>query len=224
MLSLDAHNPPKAEHLCNHDLDVPATSPLPAHSERRTLHRNSVPLSRAKPLPTPRLRSHARPHPCPNHTSHKRINSQMHSIHQRGYSFAARQQSTTEIWHSGYHEHRIKDGNDFNSQLLYIGNNPTRKQYEDYPHVHTKYRDRLDPIPNHLVPWTRAPTRGAHLRGAPFMRSSHGMNGHSRESANPLPCLGTSARVPHPSQSHRKGWDVSRRAHVRRSSNPPSTI
>jgi putative transposase len=69
-----------------------------------------------------------------------------------GYSFAARQQSAAEIWHSGYHEHRIRDANDYNAQFLYIGNNPTRKHYEDYPHVHTKYLDRIDPIPSHLLP------------------------------------------------------------------------
>jgi putative transposase len=68
-----------------------------------------------------------------------------------GYSFAARQQSAGEIWHTGYHEHRIRDSNDFNNQLLYIGNNPTRKQCEDYLHVHTKYLDRLDPIPSYLL-------------------------------------------------------------------------
>jgi putative transposase len=64
-----------------------------------------------------------------------------------GYSFAARQQSPGEIWHSGYHEHRIRDEQDFNHQLLYIANNPIRKQYEDYPHVHAKYIDLLNPIP-----------------------------------------------------------------------------
>jgi putative transposase len=69
-----------------------------------------------------------------------------------GYSFAARQQSTGEIWHSGYHEHRIKDADDFNHQLAYIQNNPTRKQYEAYPHIHTKYLGRIDPIPNYLLP------------------------------------------------------------------------
>ena len=36
--------------------------------------------------------------------------------------------------------------NSFTSQ-----NNPARKQYEDYPHVHTKYLDRIDTIPNHLL-------------------------------------------------------------------------
>ncbi|HWZ00238.1 MAG TPA: transposase [Edaphobacter sp.] len=56
-----------------------------------------------------------------------------------GYSFAVRKQSTGEIWHTGYHEHRVRDADDFNSQLLYIQNNPARKQYQDYPHVHTRY-------------------------------------------------------------------------------------
>jgi putative transposase len=69
-----------------------------------------------------------------------------------GYSFAARNQSPGEIWHSGHHEHRIRDADDYTSQLLYIQNNPTRKQYENYPYVHTRYLDRLDPIPNHLLP------------------------------------------------------------------------
>jgi putative transposase len=68
-----------------------------------------------------------------------------------GYSFAARQQSPGEIWHSGYHEHRIRNKDDFKSQLIYIGNNPARKHYEDYPHVHTKYPYRIDTIPNHLL-------------------------------------------------------------------------
>lgn len=68
-----------------------------------------------------------------------------------GYSFAVRNQSAGEIWHSGYHDHRIRDADDFRNQLLYIANNPTRKQYEDYPHVHTRYTDRIDPIPNHLL-------------------------------------------------------------------------
>jgi putative transposase len=69
-----------------------------------------------------------------------------------GYSFAARQQFAGEIWHNGYHEHRIRDADDFNHQFLYIGNNPSRKRYEHYPHVHTKYLDRIDPIPPHLLP------------------------------------------------------------------------
>ena len=56
------------------------------------------------------------------------------------------------FWHSGYHEHRIRDADDYNAQLVYIANNPARKHYEDYPHVHTGYLDRIDPIPSHLHP------------------------------------------------------------------------
>jgi putative transposase len=69
-----------------------------------------------------------------------------------GYSFAVREQSQGEIWHSSYHEHRIRDAADFSNQILYIANNPTRKNYEDYPHIHTRYADRLDPMPSHLLP------------------------------------------------------------------------
>src|SRR5260221_7560860 len=63
-----------------------------------------------------------------------------------GYSFVAREHTRSEIWHSGYHEHRIRDADDFKNQPVYIGNNPIRKQYEDYPHVHTRYMDRIDSI------------------------------------------------------------------------------
>jgi putative transposase len=68
-----------------------------------------------------------------------------------GYSFAARQQSPGEIWHNGYHEHRVRSDEDFKNQLMYIENNPVRKQYEDYPHVHTRSLERIDTIPNHLL-------------------------------------------------------------------------
>jgi putative transposase len=66
-----------------------------------------------------------------------------------GYSFAAREQSPGEIWHSGYHEHRIRDDDDFNAQKQYIANNPDRKRMFAYPHVHThpSYLLRLDSSP-----------------------------------------------------------------------------
>jgi putative transposase len=64
-----------------------------------------------------------------------------------GYSHAARDQSPREIWHSGYHEHRIRDEDDLRSQTLYIANNPSRKHYVDYPYVHTAaaYIHLMDP-------------------------------------------------------------------------------
>jgi putative transposase len=66
------------------------------------------------------------------------------------YSFVARKTIPGTIWHSGYHEHRIRDAGDFQNQLSYIQNNPTRKQYLNYPHVHTKFLDLIDPIPSSL--------------------------------------------------------------------------
>ena len=64
-----------------------------------------------------------------------------------GYSHAVREQSPGEIWHSGYHEHRIRDENDFAAQKQYIANNPSQEHLLDYPHVHTHtaYDSRVDP-------------------------------------------------------------------------------
>jgi putative transposase len=66
-----------------------------------------------------------------------------------GYSHAAREQSPGEIWHSGYHEHRIRDEADYAAQLDYIAQNPLRKHLTDHPHVHTTpvYSPRLNPPP-----------------------------------------------------------------------------
>ncbi len=66
-----------------------------------------------------------------------------------GYSFAARDQQAGHIWHAGYHEHRIRDDDDFRAQLLYIANNPNRKHLSNYPHVHTapRYAVRVDSYP-----------------------------------------------------------------------------
>lgn len=66
-----------------------------------------------------------------------------------GYSHAVRGQGRCEVWHSGYHEHRIRDIDDLHNQILYIANNPSRKNYPDYLHVHTSpaYISRVDPLP-----------------------------------------------------------------------------
>jgi putative transposase len=63
-----------------------------------------------------------------------------------GFSFAVRSQFAGEIWHTGYHEHRIRDGDDFQNQLTYIALNPERKLFLNYPHVHTNHAKNLDPI------------------------------------------------------------------------------
>lgn len=67
-----------------------------------------------------------------------------------GYSFTVRKQSPGEIWHSGYHEHRIRSAEEFAHQKQYIANNPLRKHLIDYPYVHTsdQFAFSLDPDPS----------------------------------------------------------------------------
>jgi putative transposase len=67
-----------------------------------------------------------------------------------GFSFAVRKQFQDDVWHAGYHEHRIRDSQDYEAQKLYIAYNPIRKNNPDYPHLHTAYESRLDTIPAHL--------------------------------------------------------------------------
>jgi putative transposase len=64
-----------------------------------------------------------------------------------GFSFAIRKEFPGEIWQEGYHAHRVIDDEDLNNQHLYIANNPARKRYEAYPHIHSaeNYVGRLDP-------------------------------------------------------------------------------
>jgi putative transposase len=68
-----------------------------------------------------------------------------------GFSFAVREQFKGEVWNVGYHEHRVRDGNDFIAQERYIANNPSRKDHEDYAFVHTRFGERMDGMPAHLL-------------------------------------------------------------------------
>jgi putative transposase len=71
-----------------------------------------------------------------------------------GYSFAARTLTLKEIWHSGYHEHRIRDVSDYDHQLRYIANNPRAARLPDdylYVHTHEQHDDCLDPCPEWLA-------------------------------------------------------------------------
>jgi hypothetical protein len=57
-----------------------------------------------------------------------------------------RKEYAGEIWQAGYHAHRVIDEDDFRNQLAYIENNPVRKGYLEYPHIHTaeQYVGRID--------------------------------------------------------------------------------
>ncbi len=65
-----------------------------------------------------------------------------------GFSFAVRNLYKGEVWNPGYHAHRMVDADDYRNQLGYIANNPIRKRFVDYAHVHTTGRRVLDPAPS----------------------------------------------------------------------------
>jgi putative transposase len=64
-----------------------------------------------------------------------------------GFSFAVRKQFAGEIWQTGFHEHRIRDSEDFRNQVEYVARNPQRRGLMDHWFVHTNYLDRLDGMP-----------------------------------------------------------------------------
>jgi putative transposase len=64
-----------------------------------------------------------------------------------GFSFQVRQQFKGEVWQPGFHEHRVRDDEDFRNQLAYIAANPERRGLRDHEFVHTRHLDRIDPMP-----------------------------------------------------------------------------
>ena len=69
-----------------------------------------------------------------------------------GFSFVVNKQFSGQIWQQGFHEHRVRDSEDFSNQMAYIARNPDRKHLRNYPYVHTNYLDRLDSMPASLTP------------------------------------------------------------------------
>jgi putative transposase len=67
-----------------------------------------------------------------------------------GFSFAVRKQFAGEVWQAGFHEHRIRDAEDFHNQLSYIARNPERQGLEQYRFVHTQWPGNMDAMPEHL--------------------------------------------------------------------------
>ena len=68
-----------------------------------------------------------------------------------GFSFAVRGQYQGEVWPKSFHEHRVRDAEDFQNQIGYIAMNPVRKGYMEYPYVHTMFLDRVDGVPAHVL-------------------------------------------------------------------------
>ncbi len=49
-----------------------------------------------------------------------------------GFSFSVRKQFTGEVWQAGFHEHRIRDAEDFRNQIEYIAGNPAKRRLLNY--------------------------------------------------------------------------------------------
>jgi putative transposase len=64
-----------------------------------------------------------------------------------GFSHSLRAQFSGEIWQAGFHEHRIRDEQDFRRQMGYIAANPERRGLVGHAFVHTRYLERLDSMP-----------------------------------------------------------------------------
>jgi putative transposase len=67
-----------------------------------------------------------------------------------GFSHEMRKQFALGIWQTGFHEHRVRDGEDFRKQLGYIAANPGKRGLIDWAFVHTRFMDRIDPMPDRL--------------------------------------------------------------------------
>jgi putative transposase len=67
-----------------------------------------------------------------------------------GFSHEVRTQFAGEVWQPGFHEHRIRNEEDYRRQLDYIAANPERRRLIDYPFVHARFLDQLDTMPAHL--------------------------------------------------------------------------
>ena len=64
-----------------------------------------------------------------------------------GFSFSVRGQFAGEVWQTGFHEHRVRDSEDFRNQVEYVARNPQRRGLMDHRFVHTNYLHRLDGMP-----------------------------------------------------------------------------
>jgi putative transposase len=67
-----------------------------------------------------------------------------------GFSYELRAEFRGQVWQPGFYEHRIRDCVDFRNQLEYIAANPMRRGLSKHGFVHSRYLERLDPMPMEL--------------------------------------------------------------------------
>jgi len=68
-----------------------------------------------------------------------------------GFSHAVPLKLPGGIWQPSFHQHRIRDAEDFQNQLIYIAQNPIRRHLQNHPYTHTNYPTKIDPIPTRFL-------------------------------------------------------------------------
>ncbi|MBZ5703889.1 MAG: transposase [Acidobacteriia bacterium] len=90
-----------------------------------------------------------------------------------GFSYRAKKElgSNMEVWQEGFSDHRIRDASDYRLHVIYMRQNPIRKNLcekaEDYPYSSAHAGFELDEVPQGLKPMGLGAAVGA-PEGAPF--------------------------------------------------------
>ena len=134
------------QYLCHHYRHVSKKSPVSPNRERGTSGEHDLQIQRPGSI---RLHAFV---VMPEHLHVMLTPGEGQTVERSvqcikgGFSFAVRKQFTGEVWQAGFHEHRIRDTEDFRSQIEYVAANPGRRRLIDYPFVHTNYAGLLDTI------------------------------------------------------------------------------
>jgi putative transposase len=70
-------------------------------------------------------------------------------------------------WQPGFREDWIRDGEDFRKQLAHIAANPERRGFVYWDFVHTRFSERLDPMPERLRRYPDESDLGSGFSGIP---------------------------------------------------------
>ncbi|HUO13515.1 MAG TPA: transposase, partial [Verrucomicrobiae bacterium] len=97
-----------------------------------------------------------------------------------GFSYRAKKELglNMEVWQKGFSDHRIRDAGDYRLHVVYIRQNPVRKNFceraEDYPYSSARTGFDLDAPPQGLKPIDQGECVTARLEGAPFQSNTVG--------------------------------------------------
>lgn len=72
-----------------------------------------------------------------------------------------------EYWQPGFREDWIRNAEDFQKQLAHIAANPERRGLVYWDFVHTRFSDRLDPMPERLRRYPHETVLGSGFSGIP---------------------------------------------------------